>query len=110
MPKVMKADKTIKAGDFVKSYDFPDNLRYDPARAETCYFFGEIEQVLTREEAAEIHFELGSCPRYKIRVLTRVWDSQVVEQGVEYVYPPVNGTPTWGNGDNGTYGVVRIEA
>lgn len=110
MPKVMKADTTIVAGDFVKSYDFPDNLRFDPKRAESCYFFGEVVAVLTREQAEDVHFELGSCPRYKIKTLTRVWDSQVKTDCDEYVYPPVNGTPTWGNGENGTYGVVKVEA
>ena len=98
----------VLAGHFVKSYDFPENLIHDPKRAEACYIFGQVEEVLTREEAAEIHYELGSCPRYKIRVLTRVWDHQVTQKTEDYYYPPVNGTPMWGN--RVTNGVVKVEA
>lgn len=102
----------IEINDFVKSYDFPENITLDPARAERCYMFGQVEAILTREEAREINFTLGDCPRYKIRVLTRVWDGQVENFEKEmpdgYVYPPVNGTPTWLGGE--TNGVVKVEA
>ena len=102
----------IKATDFVKSYDFPENLELDPKRAELCYMFGQVEEILTREEAAAVNFTLGECPRYKIRIMTRVWDGQVRTFAGHfpdgYVYPPVNGTPMWGN--RVTNGVVKVEA
>ena len=101
---------SILPADFVKSYDFPD---FDEegkitARAERCYIFGQVEAVLTMEEAREVHYELGSCPRYKIRVMTRVWDSQVAQKTDDYIYPPVNGTPMWGN--QICKGVIRVKA
>lgn len=72
---VVQAD--IGPGERVRSYDF--------AGVRTCYAEGVVEAITEPMEG---------CPRYKLRVETRVLDGQSVSAETPYVYPPVNGTPS----------------
>lgn len=67
----------IRPGERVRSYDF--------GGIRTCYAEGVVE---------EITGPIEGCPRYKLRVETRVLDGQRIDAHEDYVYPPVNGTPT----------------
>lgn len=86
----VEPDTSIKAGHRVRSYDFPGT--------DTCYAEGVVEEITEPWEG---------CARYKIRVEKQVFDSQPQAQHAEFVYPPVNGTPTLFDGV--TNGVVRVE-
>jgi hypothetical protein len=90
-------DTTIQVGDKVKSYDFPDNLLYDPKRAESCFVEGTVMDF-------EVH---EGCLRYKILVTRRVFGGQeeTLKDMERYTFPPVNGTPTY---SGVTFGVSRI--
>lgn len=82
-----KVDTSIKAGDKVRSYDFPDDWRED---AKGCYIEGIVVQV---GEFPELGLE---APRYKVRVSRRCWLGKFEPVDAEFprvVYPPVNGTP-----------------
>jgi hypothetical protein len=74
-PGVAQTD--IGPGERVRSYDF--------GGIRTCYAEGIVESITEPMEG---------CPRYKLRVETRVFDGQSVPVEDSYVYPPVNGTPT----------------
>lgn len=67
----------IVPGERVRSYDF--------GGVRTCYAEGVIEKITEPMEG---------CPRYKLRIETRVFDGQRVPFEDAYVYPPVNGTPS----------------
>jgi len=81
----------IGPGERVRSYDF--------GGIRTCYAEGVVEAITEPIEG---------CPRYKLRVETRVMDGQRIAIEDAYVYPPVNGTPTTFGGV--TYLVERVEA
>jgi hypothetical protein len=66
----------IRAGERVRSYDFEGRT--------DCY----MEGVVMGEKIVE------GCRRYIIAADTRVWENGEAERLKEYVYPPVNGTPT----------------
>lgn len=90
-------DLTIKVGDRVKSYDFPDLLTWDPERAEECFVEGVV-QVITSMEG---------CDRYGIAVDRRVLGGEDRWPGDQkWVYPPVNGVPTLTGGV--TFAVVKL--
>jgi hypothetical protein len=92
-------DTSIKRGDKVKSYDFPENLELDPERAERNYVVGTVTDIV----------EEYDCEHYKILVEYRVvsGDKQETPTGqLLFVYPPVNGTLTWT--DKTTCGVVKV--
>lgn len=69
----------LKPGDHVRSYDFAGNRE--------SYVDGVIESVTPPMEG---------CPRYKILSNSRVFGGKPIPVPAheEYVYPPVNGTPT----------------
>lgn len=86
----VEPDTSITAGHRVRSYDFD--------RTDTCYAEGVVEEITEPWEG---------CARYKIRVEKRVFDGEPQARYEEYVYPPINGTPTpFGRVTNG---VVRAE-
>jgi len=89
-------DPTIKVGDRVRSYDFPER-RDDPDRPQS-YVEGTVTALVERE----------GCMRYEIRVDKRVVGGDVIDMknvSSTTVYPPVNGTPT--TGGRRTDGVIR---
>jgi hypothetical protein len=73
----------IKIGDEVRSFDFEDRSLDGP---RACYVVGVVEDVVNME----------GCPRYQIRATRRVFggNEQPIDSENEFVYPPVNGTPT----------------
>lgn len=71
----------IACGDRVRSYDFAGNRE--------CYAEGVVEDIIA---------EMEGCARYKLRVERRVFDGKEVQQHEDFVFPPVNGTPTWSGG------------
>lgn len=92
-------DTSIKRGDKVKSYDFPDNLLYDLERAERNYVVGTVTDIVEKED----------CAHYKILVEYRVCSGEKQETPTGqllFVYPPVNGTPT--SMGHTTCGVVKV--
>lgn len=73
-------DTSIKVGDRVKSYDFPDTT---PERLELCYKIGTVEAIEP----------VDSCDRYKIKVEKTIFRGEEDKEiYIDYVYPPVNGT------------------
>jgi hypothetical protein len=64
-------------GDRVRSFDF--------AGVAECYVEGTIESITEPIEG---------CPRYKVRVEQRVFNGALLAKKPDYVFPPVNGTPT----------------
>jgi len=85
----VEPDTSIRVGHRVRSYDFDVS--------DNCYAEGLVEEITAPWEG---------CARYKIRVEKLVFDGQPSAQHPEYVYPPVNGTPT--SFDRVTNGVSRI--
>jgi hypothetical protein len=74
----VEPDLSIGPGALVRSYDF--------AGIRDCYVEGEVMEVTPPIEG---------CPRYKIQVSRRVLEGRVLTlEGDDFVYPPVNGTPT----------------
>lgn len=71
------AQVDIAPGARVRSYDF--------GGIRTCYAEGVVEAITE---------PMAGCPRYKLRIETRVLDGQSVPVADPYVYPPVNGTLT----------------
>lgn len=77
--------ETIKVGDRVRSYDFPEC----PDRwARGCYVEGTVTKI------ASCGFDGHGCQRYHIRVEKQVWQHDPDTAHMPMVYPPVNGTPT----------------
>lgn len=80
-------DTTIKVGDRVRSFDFPDSptgRTLEGPRA--AYVEGEVVELR----------ELEGCPRYIVRVERRVFGGKETTNRIgELVHPPVNGTPSW---------------
>jgi hypothetical protein len=66
----------IVPGERVRSYDFKG--------VRTCYAEGVVEAITE---------PIDGCPRYKLRVETRVFDGEIVPAEAPYMYPPINGTP-----------------
>jgi hypothetical protein len=95
----------IKVGDKVRSFDF-DNRDLTGDRA--AYVTGTVVDIL---EPGETFYRTGAafadCSRYVIRVVSRTRRGAAKHiADREYVYPPVNGTPTWIG--RVTDGVVRV--
>lgn len=67
----------IVPGERVRSYDF--------GGVRTSYVEGVVEAITEPMEG---------CPRYMLRIESRVFKGQSVPFEDPYVYPPVNGTPT----------------
>ena len=74
----------IGVGDTVRSYDFPDSKDF--------YIEGEVERIGP-------HPTEPDCDRYHIRVTKEIFDGNEVTSGDrlvgQFVFPPLNGTPTW---------------
>ena len=91
---------TIKPGDLVRSYDFPDHDELET----TCFVEGVVESVTDFIEG---------CKRYKIKVSRRVFSGVELDptewRDEAYITPPINGTPRLGNGKV-TNGVVKLNA
>jgi hypothetical protein len=73
---------TICVGTKVRSFDFDRNRAV--TGPDACYVEGVVESVVT---------EGFDCPRYKVRVTCRIFSGEPAE-GADFVFPPVNGTPT----------------
>ena len=99
-PNPNKPDTTIKAGDKVRSFDFP--TAFEPGgmaeRASRCYVEGVVTDIVERPD----------CDRYSIKVTRRVFSGKDCPDEVDgVVFPPVNGTPqTMSN--FATFGVVKV--
>lgn len=74
----LEPDLAIEPGDRVRSYDF--------AGIPDCFIEGVVEALTEPMEG---------CPRYKVRVQRCVRQGLEVPPFAMYVYPPVNGTPSW---------------
>lgn len=74
----------IKIGDRVRSFDFPGRVR-DLEGERACYAIGRVEEVVRR----------NGCDRYMIKVEYVVYRGSKEFASEEFIYPPVNGTPTW---------------
>ena len=79
----------IKVGDRVRAFDFPQYGRHMPAdtvkNMRNCHADGIVESVGVVQDI---------CPRYKIRIEKRVFNSREISFDDEpYVFPPVNGMP-----------------
>lgn len=81
----------VQIGDRVRSYDFGED-------SPNTYMEGTVVGVQQWDD----------CLRYQIRVDTVVFCGQAETPSVEYVYPPVNGTPSWGGMI--MQNVVRLDA
>lgn len=97
---VLATTETVRVGDKVRSYDFPEDLRED---ARGCYFEGVVEAIGLFE------FDNRSCERYRIRVTARKWMGKAEYLTERHVYPPVNGTPVAGRLRKVTHGVVKLD-
>lgn len=82
----------IQIGDTVRSYDFPFSKDVEALRE--CYVEGVVEAI----EPAPAP---GAYFCYKIRVHKCIWvgDDLSEECKSKYVYPPVNGTIRWPEGE-----------
>jgi hypothetical protein len=67
----------IVPGERVRSYDF--------SGIRDCYAEGVVEAITDPMEG---------CQRYMLRIEKRVLEGRIVPVDDEYVYPPVNGTPS----------------
>lgn len=92
-------DTSIRCGDKVRSYDFPDDYRPD---ARGCYIEGIV---LESREYPELHLD---GPRYKIVVTAHYWMGEKIKCEQRVLYPPVNGTPKSTGGV--CNGVEKLEA
>ena len=79
----------IVIGTRVRSFDFtgPGEYGRDLEGERACYVEGEV-----------VAFDhLQGCPRYRILVDRDVFGGKEEETRLgDLVYPPINGTPTWG--------------
>ena len=69
--------ETIEFGDKVKSFDFES--------VDDCYYEGLVTGFGMVE----------GCQRYTVRVSKKVWKGGEIDSPVKFIYPPVNGTPSW---------------
>ncbi len=84
-----KRTQAINIGDAVRSFDFPHfGAGMDLDGPHACYVEGVVESI-----GAVV---LDGCSRYKIKVTARKMSGRWVLTSGDYVYPPVNGTPTTG--------------
>ena len=91
-------DLTIKTGDLVRSFDFPEHDKSTEGK-NACFIEGEIVDI------GRLLPEQG-CNVYKIKVTRKIFGGEEISEHEEFYYPPVNGTPTW-LGDK-THGVEKI--
>lgn len=85
------ADCPVTVGCIVRSFDFPDRSR-DTEGENACFVEGEVVEI------GRFDFE---CDRYKIKVKRVVFGGETITDAPnrpDFVYPPLNGTPTWGGG------------
>lgn len=85
---------TINVNDRVRSYDFP-GMRDD------CYVEGVVEKIGRFPDFPD-------CDRYRIRVEKKVIEGKETAPRPRFVFPPVNGTPSWLGGE--TNGVVKVDS
>ena len=94
----MNANETtaaaINIGDKERSFDFSTQDLEGP---RACYVEGTVERLE----------EQGGCLRYVVKVDRQVFGGEEVDDGPEYVCPPVNGTRKFFGGT--TNGVHLIE-
>jgi hypothetical protein len=94
-------DTSIKVGDKVRSYDFPQNFEFgDFERGEKCFVEGTVVDI-----THEPPFSHGA---YVIEVHRCVWDGEEKSEFNEVVYPPVNGLDQMFS-DYPTHGVIKIK-
>lgn len=88
----------IKIGDKVRSFDFADgDFGRDLTGERACYVEGFVVDI-TRMVPAEDGFLMDAgCDRYVIEIERQVFGGEEVDEPLDRVYPPVNGTPTWGD-------------
>jgi hypothetical protein len=92
-------DTTIIIGDLVKSYDFPEDLVLGPRPGVgQSYVEGRVIGIKPVE----------GCDRYQILVTRRMRSGVLSGPRLagECIFPPVNGTPTYGFSEV-TFGVVK---
>lgn len=103
-------DTSIKIGDRVRSYDFPDMVGSDHPAGQS-YVEGVVSGII--KYGTDPH--RFTCDVYVIAATKWVRGGEVLEINEynkdvvsEHYYPPVNGTPSSMGGV--TYGVVRVDA
>jgi len=95
--------EVISAGDYVRSYDFPDVHK-------DCFVEGVVVAILTADQARAIYGVPASCDVYRIEVKARVWAGKDAIEPNEFVYAPKNGTPTlFGGVTNGVCCIVTAD-
>jgi len=84
---------SIKVGDKVRSYDFPDGLRTSWVEGVVAAITEPgVDCVVRLNDEAPQVVRFDDCPRYAILVTRAVWaGGESDQQG--FVFPPVNGTP-----------------
>jgi|GEM_PF-2489193 len=96
--------RDIKVGDRVRSHDFPDSRHLEGR--EPCFIDGTVEAITDRRT----HERFRDCDRYAIRVERRVFSGKEIHERIGgLVFPPVNGTPIWGDPNDLTHGVELLE-
>jgi len=70
---------TIKVGDAVRSYDFDGRT--------DCYVEGVVV-------AIKMPHGMDAVKRYEIKVARQVFGGDEIADHADFVYPPINGTPT----------------
>lgn len=106
----MTSKHDIQVGDHVRSFDFPTHGHptwgRDLTGARAAYVLGEVTEIL---KCGDTDIRSGAvfhdCDRYVIRVTGRVFRGQMHEVPDPFIYPPVNGTPTY---TTVTDGVERV--
>ncbi len=78
--------KEIKIGDKVRSFDF---IIKDIEGERACYMEGTVTNILAIEDTPN-----QDCPRYEIKVVKRIFSGFTEKNIPEFIYPPVNGTPS----------------
>jgi hypothetical protein len=75
--------RRIDVGTFVRSFDFEFHDEEGPS---ACFVEGEV---------LGVERESFDCPRYVLRPTRRIFAGEEIEVPDEFVFPPLNGTPTW---------------
>lgn len=109
----MNFDHEVNVGDKVRSHDFPHR---EPEEGHECYVEGIVEAILPRGETRLFEIDgmmeevsFPDCDRVVIDITGRMWDGEwqdASELEYNYVFPPVNGVPTF---SGVTRGIELIE-
>ena len=83
---IVLKDCKPEVGTKVRSYDFPCG---ENEADDGCFVEGTIVAITDKIGEHNV-----GCDRYKIKVERKVFSSEESKIRDEFVYPPVNGTPT----------------